>query len=107
MQLDLSWTLERPGEPVLVRSANFPMVVGHELRFASGNAEALHLADRIGTIAPGYEADLVVLDLASTPAIAQREAEADDIWEAVFPTIMMGDDRAIAATFINGRQTPA
>jgi len=60
--------------------------------------------DRIGNITPGMEADLVVLDLASTPDIAQRATRANDIWEAVFPTIMMGDDRAISATYIAGRQ---
>jgi len=68
-----------------------------------GSARALRLDDRIGAIAPGMEADLVVLDLASTPAIAQRSACANDIWEAIFPTIMMGDDRAIVETRINGR----
>jgi guanine deaminase len=44
------------------------------------------------------------LDLASTPAIAQRSARANDIWEQVFPTIMMGDDRAIAATYVAGNK---
>lgn len=68
------------------------------------SAEALHLGDRIGRIEPGYEADLAVLDLASTPAIAQAAARADDVWEAVFPTIMMGDDRAVTATYIAGRK---
>ncbi len=48
------------------------------------------------------EADLVVLDLASTPAIAQRAARAEDIWEAIFPTIMMGDDRAVRAVWVRG-----
>ncbi|MGC1260363.1 MAG: amidohydrolase family protein, partial [Jannaschia helgolandensis] len=62
-----------------------------------GSARAL-MADDIGRLAPGAIADLVVLDLASTPAIAQRQAQADDLWEAVFPTIMMGDDRAVAQT---------
>jgi guanine deaminase len=37
------------------------------------------------------------------PAIAQRAARAEDIWEALFPTIMMGDDRAIAATYVAGK----
>ena len=63
------------------------------------------MEDRIGRLMPGMEADLVVLDLASTPAIAQRAAEADDLWEALFPTIMMGDDRAVRAVWINGRAT--
>ncbi len=69
----------------------------------AGSAHALRLDDRIGTVAPGFDADLVVLDLTSTPAIAQRAARAEDIWEAVFPTIMMGDDRAIRDVRVAGR----
>ncbi|MEM9124388.1 MAG: guanine deaminase [Pseudomonadota bacterium] len=69
-----------------------------------GSARTLRMEDCIGNIAPGMEADLVVIDLASTPAIAQREAHAGDLWEAVFPTIMMGDDRAIAEVWIGGAQ---
>ncbi len=68
-----------------------------------GSAQALRMDDKIGRLAPGFEADLVVLDLASTPAIAQRAERASDIWEAVFPTIMMGDDRAIRDVRIAGR----
>ena len=67
-----------------------------------GSARALH-ADGIGRLAPGAAADLVVLDLASTPAIAQRADRAGDLWEAVFPTIMMGDDRAVAQTYVAGQ----
>ena len=67
-----------------------------------GSARALRIDSHVGRLAPGMEADLVVLDLASTPAIAQRAARADTIWEALFPTIMMGDDRAIAATYVAG-----
>ncbi len=69
-----------------------------------GSAEALHMGDKIGNIAPGMEGDLVVLDLASTPAIAQRERHASEIWEAMFATIMMGDDRAIADVWIGGKR---
>ncbi|MFK7938685.1 MAG: guanine deaminase [Roseovarius sp.] len=69
----------------------------------AGSARALHLQGKIGTLAAGMEADMVVLDLASTPAIAQRAARADDLWEAVFPTLMMGDDRAVQAVWIAGQ----
>ena len=68
-----------------------------------GSAQAIHAQD-LGTLEPGTAADLVVLDLASTPAISQRAAEAHDIWSALFPTIMMGDDRAIRDVWVNGRQ---
>ena len=71
----------------------------------AGSAQALRLGDRIGRIAPGMEADLVVLDLASTPAIAQRARRAETIWEAVFPTVMMGDDRAVGDVYLEGRRT--
>ncbi|MCM2563466.1 guanine deaminase [Lutimaribacter sp. EGI FJ00015] len=72
----------------------------------AGSAQAMHMGDMIGNLLPGAEADLTVIDLASTPAIAQRAARADDLWEALFPTIMMGDDRAIAATYVAGRPVP-
>lgn len=68
-----------------------------------GSAQTMRMADRVGTLTPGSDADLVVLDLHSTPAIAQRMERAETLWEAVFPTIMMGDDRATAATWVAGR----
>jgi len=69
----------------------------------AGSARALHADHLIGNIAPGLEADLVVIDLASTPAIAQATARAADLWQALFPTIMMGDDRAVRAVWIGGK----
>ena len=69
-----------------------------------GSARALRAEHQIGNIATGMEADLVILDLASTPAIAQASARATDIWQAIFPTIMMGDDRAIKAVWIAGKR---
>ncbi|WP_338550743.1 guanine deaminase [Roseovarius phycicola] len=70
----------------------------------AGSSRALHMSDKIGTIAPGMEADLVAIDLDSTPGISQRSARAEDIWEAVFPTIMMGDDRAVKAVWVEGKR---
>ena len=69
----------------------------------AGSADTLGLRHRIGQLKVGYDADLVVLDLASTPSIAQRSARANDIWQAVFPTIMMGDDRAIRDVRVMGQ----
>ena len=68
-----------------------------------GSARALHAERRIGNIAAGMEADLVVVDLASSPAIEGAVRRAEDIWAQVFPTIMMGDDRAIRAVWVGGR----
>jgi guanine deaminase len=69
-----------------------------------GSARALRADHLIGNLAPGLEADLIAVDLASTPAIEQAVARADSLWEAVFPTIMMGDDRAIRAVWVAGRR---
>ncbi len=69
----------------------------------AGSARALHLEGVIGNLVPGAEADLVVIDLASTPAIAQRAARAEDFWQQLFPTIMMGDDRAVQAVYVAGQ----
>jgi guanine deaminase len=53
------------------------------------------------------EADIVVIDTASTPAIAQASARAGDIWQSLFPTIMMGDDRAVRAVWVGGQPSVA
>ena len=71
----------------------------------AGSARAMRLDGKIGTLAPGLEADLIALDLASTAAIAQRANRAEDFWETLFPTIMMGDDRAVAQVWVAGRTT--
>ena len=68
-----------------------------------GSARALHAEHKIGNIAKGMEADLTILNLASTPAIEQATHRAENIWQAIFPTIMLGDDRAIKAVWINGK----
>ncbi len=67
-----------------------------------GSAQALLMGGEIGSLNIGAAADIAVLDLASTPAISQRSARADTVWEALFPTIMMGDDRAIKAVYVAG-----
>ncbi|KAF0675401.1 guanine deaminase [Profundibacterium mesophilum] len=72
-----------------------------------GSARALRAEAEIGTLAAGSMADIVALDLASTPAIAQRARRAEDPWEALFPTIMMGDDRAIAGVWVGGTRHDA
>ncbi|MFT7106167.1 MAG: guanine deaminase [Yoonia sp.] len=69
-----------------------------------GSADALKMSGKIGRLGAGAAADITVLDLASTPAIAQRSGRATDIWDALFPTIMMGDDRAIKDVWIAGKR---
>ena len=72
---------------------------GHAFYLATrGGAHALDLDDRIGSIAPGFEADLVLLDLEATPLLAQRTRNAADLDSALFAMFMLGDDRAVQRT---------
>ena len=69
-----------------------------------GSAQALKMSGEIGHLGVGAHADITVLDLESTAAITQRTTRAEHIWDAVFPTIMMGDDRAIRDVWIAGQK---
>jgi guanine deaminase len=72
-----------------------------------GSARALYLDDTVGSIAPGMEADLVVLDLKSTPLIEYRMRHTADLEEALFVQMTLGDDRAVRATYAGGRKVYA
>jgi guanine deaminase len=72
-----------------------------------GGARALALEDRIGAIAPGREADLVVLDPNATPLLKLRNARAESAEEMLFALMMLGDDRAVRATYVAGTMAHA
>ena len=67
-----------------------------------GAAEALYLDDRIGNFAIGKEADFIVLDPQGTAISAHRTATAETIEELLFALIVLGDDRNVAATYLQG-----
>jgi guanine deaminase len=65
-------------------------------------AKALRIDDKVGNLAPGKEADFLVLDLAATPLLARRAGQATSISEKLFVLSILGDDRAIARTYLAG-----
>ncbi len=67
-----------------------------------GNAEALSLADRIGTLEPGSDADVIVLNASATPAMALKMQAVTTLSEELFLLQTLGDDRAIAETYVAG-----
>ncbi|GAB4139040.1 MAG: guanine deaminase [Cyanobacteria bacterium J069] len=75
-----------------------------------GGARSLLLDDKIGNFQVGKEADFVVMNLQSTPVLALRNPVAvpsdfQAMADAVFGTMILGDERAIAATYIAGQLT--
>ena len=67
-----------------------------------GGARALDLGDKIGNLAPGKEADFVVLDLAATPLMTRRLAGAKSLENKLFALTVLGDDRVVARTYLAG-----
>lgn len=69
-----------------------------------GGAKALSLDKHIGNFQAGKEADFVILDLNATPLISHRLEHASTLEEQLFVLMMLGDDRLIYQTHINGVQ---
>jgi guanine deaminase len=69
----------------------------------AGAAAALDLGGTVGNLLPGCEADFVVLHPRATPLLARRTAQADTLAEWLFAMIVLGDDRLIAHTVVQGQ----
>ncbi len=72
-----------------------------------GGAKALCLDDTLGNFDIGKDADFIVLNSRSTPLMAFRNSAAipnslSELADRAFSLIIMGDDRAIEATYILG-----
>lgn len=70
-----------------------------------GNAKALKLDHLIGSLEPGHEADVVVLDPAAQRAMAHRLETARDLGEELFVLVTLGDERNVVATYVMGERT--
>jgi len=68
----------------------------------AGGAALLHIADRVGALEEGQEADFVVLDAAATPLLARRTRQAS-LADRLFVLQVLGDDRAVSRTYVMGR----
>ncbi|HET8904096.1 MAG TPA: guanine deaminase [Saccharospirillum sp.] len=71
-------------------------------QMTTGNARALHLDSQIGTLDSGKMADLVVLDPTRSINLSARLAQAESLDEALFATLILGDERLTRATWVAG-----
>ena len=68
----------------------------------AGSAALLGIADKVGGLDVGQEADFAVLDCGSTALLARRTKGAG-LAERLFALQILGDDRAVARTYILGQ----
>lgn len=86
--------LQLAGQPLSAASALYLATLG--------GAHSLYLDDRIGNFAAGKEADFVVLDPQATPLLSRRNAACRTLDERLFVLMMLGDQRAVDATWLMG-----
>lgn len=67
----------------------------------AGSARLLGIADKVGALEVGQEADFVVLDCAATPLLARRTRGAS-LAERLFALQILADDRSVARTYVMG-----
>jgi len=68
-----------------------------------GAARSMRLEGTIGNFTPGVEADFIVVDPQATALLARRSAACNSVEELLFALALLGDDRAIGATYSGGR----
>src|SRR5918995_142607 len=68
-----------------------------------GNAEALSIADKVGTLDAGTDADIVVLDSGATPGMRLRMETVQTLAEELFLLQTLGDDRVVREVYVAGK----
>ena len=69
-----------------------------------GNAGRLRIAHETGAVEAGKYADLVVLDPCATQVLASRQEVSASLEDVLFSLMILGDDRAVSATYVRGRK---
>lgn len=84
--------------------ASQPPINPYEMFFLAtlGGAQTLYLDDKIGSIAPGKEADITVLDPHSSPLLKFRTEYCNTLDELLFVFATVGDTTTVKATYVGG-----
>jgi guanine deaminase len=69
-----------------------------------GNAERLHIENEVGSLEVGKYADIVILDPRATPVLQSRHELSESIEDMLFSLMLLGDDRAVKATYVAGQK---
>ncbi|MDN2663312.1 guanine deaminase [Psychromonas sp. 14N.309.X.WAT.B.A12] len=68
-----------------------------------GSAESLSMADKVGNLTAGKEADFIVVDWAATDLQALRLENSTNLQDKLFALMMLGDERNIQSTYVAGK----
>ena len=68
------------------------------------NAGRLRIDHETGALEHGKFADIVVLDPKATPVLASRQELSTSLEDVLFSLMILGDDRAVKATYVKGRK---
>jgi guanine deaminase len=92
------------GEMYKVQMLTGTRISAQELFYLAtlGNAQRLHIAHETGSLDIGKFADLVVLDPKATPVLLARQDLSHALEDVLFSLALLGDDRAIRATYVAG-----
>lgn len=69
-----------------------------------GGAEVLHLENMIGSLAPGYEADIAVLDLKPSEFVEWRLQFSESLFDKLFVLMTLALDNLNKATYVAGKK---
>ncbi len=94
------------GEAYKLQMLNGHKPTAHELFHMAtrGNASLLHLESEIGSLEAGKWADIIILDPEATPVLQSRNELSQSIEDQLFALAILGDDRAIRATYVAGKK---
>ncbi|MDE2445294.1 MAG: guanine deaminase [Alphaproteobacteria bacterium] len=98
--------LQTLGETYKVQMLNGTKMKAAELFYLAtrGNAERLKIDADTGCLDVGKFADVVVLDPEATPVLAARHALSRSVEDILFALALLGDDRAVKATYVTGQK---
>ncbi len=98
--------LQTMGEAYKVQMLTGKKLKAAELFFLAtlGNARALRIDAETGSLDIGKYADIVVLDPEATPVLKARHELSISIEDVLFALALLGDDRAVAATYVAGQR---
>ncbi|MEO6608248.1 MAG: guanine deaminase [Aestuariivirga sp.] len=98
--------LQTMGEAYKVQMLTGKKLKAAELFFMAtlGNAQRLKIHNETGSLDVGKFADIIVLDPEVTPVLKDRHELSNSIEDVLFALALLGDDRAVSATYVAGQR---